>query len=81
PGGVINLVTGDADALAETLAAHADVDAFWWPAATPAQCARVEALSVSNLKRTWAGDATAIDTRSVLEHAVQVKNVWVPYGV
>ena len=84
PGGVINLVTGDADTLAETLAAHAEVDALWWPAATAAQCAKVEALSASNLKRTWvgAGAAAALgDPRAMLEHAVQVKNVWVPYGV
>ena len=82
PGGVLNLVTGDADALADTLAAHADVDALWWPGATAAQCARVEAQSVSNLKRTWAGAAATLDgAHAVLEQAVQVKNVWVPYGV
>lgn len=84
PGGVVNLVTGDPDTLADTLAAHAEVDALWWPAATPAQCQKVEALSASNLKRTWvgAGAAAALqDPRGMLEHAVQVKNVWVPYGV
>jgi len=84
PAGVVNLVTGDPDTLADTLAAHADVDALWWPAATPAQCQRMEALSVSNLKRTWVGAAAAAaldDPRSLLEQAVQVKNVWVPYGV
>ena len=84
PAGVVNLVTGDPDALADTLAAHAEVDALWWPAATPAQCRKVEALSVSNLKRMWvgAGAAAALgDPRSMLEQAVQLKNVWVPYGV
>ena len=84
PAGVVNLVTGDPDALADTLAAHAEVDALWWPAATPAQCKRMEALSISNLKRTWVGASAAAaldDMRSVLEQAVQVKNVWVPYGV
>ena len=84
PAGVVNLVTGDPNTLADTLAAHAEVDALWWPAATPAQCRRVEALSVSNLKRTWVGAAAAAsldDPRSLLEQAVQVKNVWVPYGV
>ena len=84
PGGVVNLVTGDPDALADTLAAHAEVDALWWPAATAEQCRKVEALSVSNLKRTWvgAGAAAALgDPRTLLEQAVQVKNVWVPYGV
>ena len=84
PAGVVNLVTGDPDTLAETLAAHAEVDALWWPAATPAQCRKVEALSVSNLKRTWVGagaGAALGDPRAMLEQAVQVKNVWVPYGV
>jgi aldehyde dehydrogenase (NAD+) len=84
PAGVVNLVTGDPDTLADTLAAHADVDALWWPAATAAQCQRMEALSVSNLKRTWVGAAAAAaldEPRSLLEQAVQVKNVWVPYGV
>jgi aldehyde dehydrogenase (NAD+) len=84
PAGVVNLVTGDADALAETLASHAEVDALWWPGATPAQCQKVEALSVSNLKRTWVGDSAAAslhDLQAALEQAVQVKNVWVPYGV
>ena len=80
PGGVVNLVTGDPDTLADVLAAHADVDAFWWPSADAAQAKRVEALSVSNLKRLWVGDAQ-IDMRRSLEQAVQVKNVWVPYGV
>jgi aldehyde dehydrogenase (NAD+) len=79
PGGTLNLVTGAHDDLADTLAAHADVDAFWWPAASPAQAARVQALSASNLKRTWVGQAA--DQQTVLEQAVQVKNVWVPYGV
>ena len=84
PAGVVNLVTGDPDALADTLAAHAEVDALWWPAATPAQCKRMEALSISNLKRTWVGASAAAaldDMRSLLEQAVQVKNIWVPYGV
>ena len=84
PGGVVNLVTGDPDTLADVLAAHADVDALWWPEATPAQCQRMEALSVSNLKRTWVGTGAAAmlgDPRALLEQAVQVKNVWVPYGV
>ena len=80
PAGVVNLVTGDRDTLADVLAAHADVDSLWWPDATAAQAGRVEALSVSNLKRMWVGQGEA-DERTHLEQAVQVKNVWVPYGV
>ena len=80
PGGVVNLVTGDALALAEVLAAHADVDALWWPTASAEQARRVEQLSVSNLKRLWT-DTPTREPRRCLEHAVQVKNVWVPYGI
>ena len=88
PAGVVNLVMGDADALADTLAAHAEVDGFWWLGCSARQAQRVEFLSASNLKRTW---VTRIDisdrlspaglVRQVLEQSVQVKNVWVPYGV
>lgn len=88
PAGVVNLVTGEADALAAVLAAHADVDALWWPAATPAQAQLVEALSVSNLKRTWTSALAPAGTdggrdaqQEFLAQAVQVKNVWVPYGI
>jgi aldehyde dehydrogenase (NAD+) len=88
PAGVVNLVTGDADALADVLAAHADVDALWWLGASAAQAQRVEALSVSNLKRTWVSTApvdwlgaSSTAGRDALAQAVQVKNVWVPYGV
>ncbi len=88
PGGVVNLVTGDADALAEVLAAHADVDALWWLGASAVQAQRVEALSASNLKRTWVTtvapdwfDPRQAEGRAFLEQGVQVKNIWVPYGV
>ena len=88
PAGVVNLVTGDADTLADVLAAHADVDSLWWLGASAAQAQRVEALSVSNLKRTWVSTSApdwlsnpALTGREALAQAVQVKNVGVPYGV
>jgi len=82
PPGVVNLVTGPRDELADVLAAHADVDALWWPSATAAQAARVQALSVSNLKRTWVAAAADVDDdETCLQQATQVKNLWVPYGV
>jgi aldehyde dehydrogenase (NAD+) len=90
PAGVVNLITGDHDTLADTLAAHADVEAFWWfcgPGSTRAH--RVEAASAGNLKRTWTTPPPDFDWfvreqaegPAFLEQAVQVKNVWVPYGV
>ncbi len=84
PAGVVNLVSGEADSLADTLAAHAELDAFWWPDCSAVQAQRVQAGSVSNLKRTWVGPALSASVpacRSVLAQATQVKNVWVPYGV
>ena len=89
PGGVVNLVTGDADALAEVLAAHRDVDALWHHDARPDVHQRLEAASAINLKRTWVAghvvrdwfDTAQGEGREFLQHATRVKNIWVPYGV
>ena len=89
PGGVLNLVTGDADALTEVLATHLEVDALWHHDMRPNVHQRLEAASAGNLKRTWVAGSTARDWfddaqgegREFLQHATRVKNVWVPYGV
>nr|WP_091871371.1 aldehyde dehydrogenase family protein [Massilia yuzhufengensis] len=89
PGGALNIVTGSADELARTLASHGDVDAVWRHDGSAAGCAEVERLSADSLKRTWVGggkgrdwfDAKQACGRTVLQHASQVKNVWIPYGV
>ncbi len=89
PGGVVNLVTGATDALADTLAGHAEVDALWWHVGAGERAQRIEALSISNLKRLWTTprpdrdwtDAATAEGREFLEQATQVKNIWVPYGV
>jgi aldehyde dehydrogenase (NAD+) len=87
PGGVVNIVTGRRDELAEVLAAHDDVDAVWY-AGSPEGEAAVERLSAGNLKRTWADldrlgdwfDDTAAAGERFLRAATQIKNIWVPYG-
>jgi len=89
PGGVLNIVTGSSDELARTLASHGDIDAVWRHDGSPDGCAEVERLSSDSLKRTWTGGAKGRDWfdakqacgRTVLQHASQVKNVWIPYGV
>ncbi|MDN4036122.1 aldehyde dehydrogenase family protein [Massilia sp. YIM B02443] len=89
PGGALNIVTGSADELARTLASHHDVDAVWRHDGSAEGCAEVERLSAESLKRTWVGGAKGRDWfdakqacgRTVLQHASQVKNVWIPYGV
>ena len=83
PAGVVNIVTGEANVLAKTLAEHDGVDAVWYVGDTDG-AAQVEALSAGNLKATWACGA-AIDWakaegREFLRRATQVKNIWTPYG-
>jgi len=89
PGGALNIVTGSADELARTLASHGEIDAVWRHDGSAEGCAEVERLSSDSLKRTWTGGAKGRDWfdpkqacgRTVLQHASQVKNVWIPYGV
>ncbi len=81
PHGTINIVTGDRDELAKTLAEHDDVDAIWYAGSIDGQTA-VQKQSASNMKRTWMLPANGAlpMTEDILREATQVKNVWVPYG-
>ena len=87
PGGVINIVPGRASELLKTLGEHDDLDAIWCYG-DESLCALAKVLSVGNLKRVWTNEGRAIDFfdtkqgegRWYLEHAYQVKNIWVPYG-
>jgi len=87
PGGVVNIVTGNASQLLKTLAEHDDVDCVW-SFGDEASAAAAKAMSVGNLKQVWTNEGRAIDWfnpklaegRWFLEHATQVKNIWVPYG-
>ncbi len=86
PGGVINIITGARDTLAQTLAEHDDVDALWY-FGTAAGAKAVETASAGNLKQTWTGDGAARDWmaaegqgRDFLRRATQVKTIWIPYG-
>ena len=83
PGGVVNIVTGEAATLAATLAEHDGVDALWF-VGDAASAAKVEALSIGNLKATWTRSTTldwrSAEGREFLRRATQVKNIWAPYG-
>jgi aldehyde dehydrogenase (NAD+) len=87
PGGVVNIVTGYPSQLLKTLAEHDDVDAIW-SFGDEASAAAAKDMSVGNLKQVWTNEGRAIDWfnpklaegRWFLEHATQVKNIWVPYG-
>ena len=83
PGGVVNIVTGEAEALVKTLAEHDGVDALWH-CGSRKSAAMVEAASAGNLKVTWdlgeGVDWSAAQGRAFLRRACQVKNIWTPYG-
>jgi aldehyde dehydrogenase (NAD+) len=87
PDGVVNIVTGRTSELLKTLAEHDDVDAIWC-FTDEAGAAAAKALSVGNLKQVFTNEGRAIDWfdtkqgegRWFLDHSVQVKNIWVPYG-
>ncbi len=87
PAGVVNIVTGAREGLVKVLAEHDDVDALW-VFGSKAASATAEKLSVGNLKRTLVDhglmldwyDGAASEGPILLRHAVQVKNIWIPYG-
>src|SRR6516162_7879904 len=87
PGGVVNMVTGRAAELLKTLAEHDDVDAIW-SFTDEANAAAAKTLSIGNLKQVFTNEGRAIDWfdakqgegRWFLDHAVHIKNIWVPYG-
>ncbi|MGA9965688.1 MAG: aldehyde dehydrogenase family protein [Terriglobales bacterium] len=87
PGGAVNIVTGYSSQLLKTLAEHDDVDAIWC-FGDEANAAAAKSYSVGNLKQVFTNEGRAIDWfdakqaegRWFLQHATQVKNIWVPYG-
>ncbi len=87
PGGVVNIVTGEQDELAKTLAQHDDIAAMWYMGSKEGS-AMVEKASIGNLKATWVNygkerdwfDNTQGQGREYLRRATQIKNIWVPYG-
>jgi aldehyde dehydrogenase (NAD+) len=87
PAGVINMVAGRPGELVKVLAEHDDVAALWCHGSREL-CATAKRLSTGNLKQTWTNEGREIDFfsgpgaegRWYLDHACQVKNIWVPYG-
>ena len=87
PGGAVNFVTGSSSELLQVLAEHDGVDGLWC-FGNEANSAAAKSYSVGNLKQVWTNEGRAIDWfnldqgegRWFLEHATQVKNIWIPYG-
>ncbi len=87
PGGVVNLVAGRPAELGKTLAEHDGVEAIWSFRGNE-EAALVRAASIGNMKQVWTNDSHEYDWfdsahaegRWFLQHATQIKNIWVPYG-
>jgi aldehyde dehydrogenase (NAD+) len=87
PGGVVNLVAGKPAELGKTLAEHDGIEAIWCFLGNE-EAAMVRAASIGNMKQVWTNDGHEYDWfnpaqaegRWFLQHATQVKNIWVPYG-
>lgn len=87
PPGVVNIVTGDRDALMKVLADHYQVDGLWYFGSEQGS-RTVEHASAGNLKRTWVNHGWITDWyctqqgqgKHFLREATQVKNIWIPYG-
>ena len=87
PGGVVNIVTGDHDVLAEVLARHLDIEGMWyWGSRKGSRM--VEEHAADSMKRTWVNyglyhdwtDAEQGQGDAFLRHATEIKNIWIPYG-
>ncbi len=87
PAGVVNIITGSKAVLAPQLAGHAEVNALWcW--GNNDLLTGVEMASSEDLKVTW---CHAEDDRDwlceqqgagneFLRQAIEIKNIWTPYG-
>lgn len=86
PAGVVNIVSGNHEELAKTLADHLNVDAIWSFSSSDISGA-IEGASAGNLKRTWVNNGQSRDWlgasgegKEFLEASTEVKNIWIPYG-
>jgi aldehyde dehydrogenase (NAD+) len=83
----VNIVTGDREELAKTLAEHDEVASLWYHG-SGAGCAAVEKASAGNLKSTWTNQGKQFNWHNdaqaqgeeYLRHSTQIKNIWIPYG-
>jgi aldehyde dehydrogenase (NAD+) len=87
PGGTVNIVTGDQQVLAAELAKHYDIEGLWyWGTAEGSKLVETEAAAT--MKRTWVNYGRYHDWEDPLQgageaflrRAVEIKNIWIPYG-
>jgi aldehyde dehydrogenase (NAD+) len=87
PAGVVNIVTGDPEVLAEVLARHQGIEGMWyWGSRRGSKM--VEHAAAESMKRTWVNyglyhdwfDEEQGQGETFLRKATEIKNIWIPYG-
>ncbi len=87
PAGALNIVTGHQASLLPHLAGHYGPEATWyWGDAEGSRL--VEEAAADTMKRTWVShgrfhdwfDADQGGGETFYRHAVEIKNIWIPYG-
>jgi aldehyde dehydrogenase (NAD+) len=87
PDGVINIVTGEQEPLTAELAKHYDIEGLWyWGSKVGSKLVETEAAPT--MKRTWVNhgkyhdweDPEQGEGEAFLRRAVEIKNIWIPYG-
>ena len=86
PGGVVNLLTGDAGEIGPWLAEHADVDAVDLTGAPATQAMELERMAAGTIKRVVRPPATEPDWTADpglgrMTPFLETKTVWHPMGV
>ncbi len=88
PAGVVNIVTGNRDELADTLSKHEAVDAVWYHGSKEGSAMVEINAANSNLKQSWTNAGKPVNWERyakrmqdfLLPRATKVKNIWIPYG-
>ena len=82
PGGVVNLLTGKLDELAEHFAQHMDVNAIAFDRNDVKCLSRIKELAANNLKRVHSFELDWIDSQAaspyLIERFSEVKTTWHP---
>jgi acyl-CoA reductase-like NAD-dependent aldehyde dehydrogenase len=86
PGGVVNLLTGDAEEIGPWLAEHADVDGIDLTGAAPGRAMELERMAAGTIKRVVRPPATEPDWTTDpglgrMTPFLETKTVWHPMGV
>lgn len=87
PAGVVNIITGKKEELTKVLASHDDVAGIWY-FGTKKGSKMVEYAASDNMKPSWVNhgkyrnwfNKSHGEGNDFLHHAIQIKNIWIPYG-